>query len=477
MPTPESLESFLREHPESDFAGEAKQSLELVELRRNTRINRMGVRVEIAPNVGAPQRVQRGFAAMVARKYSELGITVEQIPRGGTPSPELDAWVRIDYEEAQASGIFGTSTLLARCRMRVYHRDRGDDPIWDKTFEAPAEHVLENASSRDKTVFGNAKYPFWEEFFVPISTWATSAAHANRMDYFDEVASIDVQGDRAAVLFKRGGYDILDVSSPGEPNTIDRYRREQDLSRWSGISIASDDLVIIYGPDGAEIIERSNFKPKVVGRWELPEIGAIRKVDIYEKTALLAGSRGVYAIRLEQRPLKPHRMLEGDFVGVEVARPYIYLIRPNRVEVTAPKHLLRHLTGSRVGLGKNFGATRARRVGRSLYVFGKHETVQLDLDNPGRPFIASRFDEEKLGRISDLSGAAGYLYTVGERGLQISEPSGQRVADSIQVRGGAEMLRRGHWLFLVGERQLEVVNLGPYVMEPPEIPAAALDQD
>ncbi len=471
-PTPSLLDAFVREHPESDFAGEAQASLRLVELRRGSQIQSMGVRVEVAPNVAQPQRVARGFAAMVARRYQDLGINVRQIPRGGTPTPDMDAWIRVDYEETQASGVFGGATLISRCRMRIYHTEKGEEePVWDETFEASAEHVLGTARGRDRTVFGNARYPFWKDFFVPVATWATSEVRSREIEYFDDVAAIDVRGDRAAVLFSRGGYDILDISTPDQPATIDRYRRDADLSRWTGISLATEELVILYGPDGAEVVERSVTKPKVVGRWELPEIGAIRTIDVYGKTALLAGSRGVYALRLEQRPLKPHRMLEGDYVGVEVAEPYIYLIGPNRVEVTSPKHLLRHLTGSRVGLGKNFGATRARRIGRSLYVFGKNETVEVSLERPGRPRVVGKLDPEKLGSVVDVTGVDGWLYVMGDRGLQVATPDGNWVADAIQVDARRELSRRGHWLFLVGDRRLEVLNIGPYVMDAPAAPA------
>jgi hypothetical protein len=476
--SPEHMQAFLQKHPESDFAVEARQALELVELRRSTQIRKMGVRVEVAPNVAQPQRVERGFAAMVARRYADVGIPVSFIPRAGGPTPDMDAWVRVDYEESQATGVLGGATQVSRCRIRVYHSS-GEDPIWDRTFEAPAEHVLDESRGRDKTIFGNSRYAFWSEFFIPVSTWKTSASHVHRIDYLEDVASLDVSGDRAAVMFTRGGFDLIDVSTPASPKTVERYRREQDLSRWSGVKIVSDEMVLLYGPDGAEFVDHSGPKPKPIGRWELPEIGAIRAAGVYEQTALFAGNRGVYAVRLNQRPLKPHRLLEGDYVGLEIgpskpgSESAIYLVSPNRIEVTAPQHLLRHMIRSRVGLGQNFGATRSRRIGDSLFVFGKNETVELSLAQPIRPETKARIDASVLGSVNDLSGLGDRLFVVGERGLQIASAKADGVVDTIQVGVDASMTRKDHFVFLAGARALEVVDIGPYSLQPGEQPAAA----
>ena len=63
------------------------------------------------------------------------------------------------------------------------------------------------------------------------------------------------------------------------------------------------------------------------------------------------------------------------------------------------------------------------------------------------------------------------LYVLGDRGLQITAPDAQWVADSIQVTAGKQLIRRGQYLFLVGDRLLEVVDVGPYLVA--EAPASA----
>ncbi len=461
-PSVASMREFLREFPESDFAADAQRSLDLVAFKAETTVKHIGIRVEVAPNAAQPQRVRRGFVSVVAREYREHGIDVTLIPTGSEVSPDMQGWIRLDYDEAQASGTFGGSTILARCRVRLYNNATPNEPIWDRTFEAPAEHLLKGTHGRDTTVFGNSRYPFWKQFFVPVSTWASTEARVQRLDYLEDVRAIDMRGDRVAVLFARGGFDLLDVSSPLDPHVIDRYRRDDDLSSWNGIKLVDDEHVLIYGPDGAELVKRTSEKPVSLGKWEVPEVGAILAADAYDDTVLIAGNKGVFAIRTASERRAAHRLLEGMYVGVDVHKPYIYLVQPTRVEVTSPKHLLRHLAGSPVVLADGFTAKSSRVAGTSLMVFGKDEAVELSLANPARPQLVGRLDAERVGRLVDLVADGDRTYLLGDRGLQVTDSPGHEVSDTVQVQGTHAIARRGRYVFVAGDRTLEVLDVGPY---------------
>ena len=474
VPDVASMRDFLREFPDSDFAADAQRSLDLIAFKNETTVKHLGIRVEVAPNAAQPQRVQRGFVSVVAREYREHGIEVTFIPTGSEPSPDMQGWIRLDYDEAQASGTFGGSTILARCRVRLYNNAAPNQPVWDRTFEAPAEHLLKGTHGRDKTVFGNSRYPFWKQFFVPVSTWASTEARIQRLDYLEDVRAIDMRGDRIAVLFSRGGFDMVDVSSPLDPRVIDRYRRDDDLSSWNGIKLIDDEHVLIYGPDGAELVKRTAEKPVSLGKWEVPEVGAIFAVDAFDDTILIAGNKGVFAIRTASERRVAHRLLEGVYVGVDVQKPYIYLVQPTRVEVTSPKHLLRHLSGSPVMLSEGFTAKGSRIAGNSLMVFGKDEAVELSLANPARPQMVGRLDAGEVGSLVDLAADGERTYLLGDRGLQIADLSGRSISDAVQVRGSQAIARRGRYVFVAGERTLEVVDVGPYQVKDyaPASPAA-----
>ena len=457
-----TMREFMREYPESDFATDAQRSLDLVAYKRETAIRRLGIRVEVSPNTSQPQRVRRGFVAVVAREYRQHGVDVTFIPTGAEATAEMDGWLRLDYEEAPAPGTFGGATVLARCRVRLFHKASPKDAIWDRTFEAPAEHLLKGSYERDKTVFGNSRYPFWNEFFVPIALWASTEARVQKLDYLEDVRAIDMRGDRVAVLFGRGGFDLVDVSSPLDPQVIDRFRREDDLSNWSGIRIVDDKHILIYGPDGAELIERTAEKPISRGRWEVAEVGSIHAADTWGDTALLAGTKGVFAVRLTSERLVSHRLLEGTFVALEVRKPFIYLARTNRAEVTTPKHLLRHLTGGAVAFPAGFSAKSARLAGKSFLVFGKDSAVEISLANPARPQSIGPLTAQSVGHLVDVVADGDHAYMLGDRGLQVASNDGKKVSDSIQVHGDQGIALSGRYVFVAGARSLEVIDVGPY---------------
>ena len=481
-PSVATMREFMRQYPESDFATDAQRSLDLVSFRKETAIHHLGVRIEVSPNTAQPQRVRRGFVGVIAREYAEHGVDVTFIPTGAEPTADMDGWLRLDYEESGAAGTFGGNTVLARCRVRLYHKSAPKDPVWDRTFEAPAEHIVKGTYARDKTVFGNSRYPFWSQFFVPVAMWASTESKVQKLDYLEDVRAMDMRGDRVAVLFSRGGFDLVDVSSPLDPQVMDRFRRDDDLSNWTGIRIVDEHHVLIYGPDGAELIERTAEKPISKGRWEVAEVGSVSAADIWGDTALLAGSKGVYAVRLTSERLTSHRLLEGQFVALEVQKPFIYLARPNRAEVTTPKHLLRHLTGGAVGFPENFAAKGGRIAGKSFVVFGKDAAMEISLANPAHPEAIGPLTAEKVGRLSDITADGDNAYLLGDRGLQIASTSGKHVNDSIQVHGDHSMALSGRYVFVAGARSLEVVDVGPYQVKdvaaldaplPSEQPAAA----
>jgi hypothetical protein len=459
---PSVLRSFLESYPQSDFATEARTTLELIELRRSTTIGSLAVRVDVSANVDEGERVRRGFASMVSEKYQEAGIPVSLIA-GGEPIPvNVDAWMHIEYQEVPAPGTFGRRTLISRARVRMYQRDQ-EEPVWDRVFEASAEHLTQGTHGRDRTVFGNARYAFWYEFFVPVSTWATSKSRVQRIDYSEPVAAIDLVGDRAAVLLEAGGVEYMNVASPLAPRTLQRYRRGRELTRWKGVRVLPKDRAVVFGTNGAELIEFNERASTRLGRWEAPEIGGIHDAAVYgDHTLLLAGNKGLYAVRLESEQPRPHRLIEGDLVGVEVQAPFVYLVGPELLQIAKPNQLLSHLTGTKIPLGDRLKTYKSRVSNGSLYLFGETAIVQFSMADPARPQPVAQMDVSELGELSDLADYGPKLYLLGQRGIQVSSPAGRWVSDFIQVDGDTAMASKGRFLFVAGNESLEIVDLSPY---------------
>lgn len=464
-PAPETLEAFLRDYPDSDFAGEARATLDLLHSHATTTIGSLVLRVDVASTVEDPERVRAGFASVVAREYRDVGIEVKLLPQEESVDPAQEAWMHIDYREVPAPGTFGGRTLISQCRVRMFQRDQAE-PIWDRTFEAPAEHLLKGAHGRDRTVFGNSKYAFWQQFFVPVSTWATSRARVARMEYPEGVAAIDVRGDRGAVLLAGGGIEYLDVASPAQPKVLARYRRNRDLARWTGLRVLPDDRVAAYGANGLEIVEFTSRAPTRLGAWEAPELGVIRDASVHGSTLLAVGSKGAFAFRTAQTNPEPHRLVEGDYVGVAVRGDRIYLVSPTRLEVATPKQLLSHLTGTKIPLGEKLQARRARISNDSLWLFGESSVIGFDLRDADQPVPVARLDADKLGVLTDVAADRQHLYLLGERGLQVATASGKQVSDAIQVGGDRGVATKGRYLLVAGGEMVDVVDLSPYRIAP-----------
>jgi hypothetical protein len=200
-----------------------------------------------------------------------------------------------------------------------------------------------------------------------------------------------------------------------------------------------------------------------IGRWDSPEIGRIHGAAHFnDDTLLLAGSEGLIAIRLNQRPLAAHPLLDGEIFGVEVVGGLAFLARRDVLEVASPTHLLRHVTGGKLPLGTNFEASGMRHVGGNLYVFGRDAVAQVSLAHPARPELRARLAYRDLGSVHDVAADGWHLYLLGDRGLQIADVEGRWVSDFIQVEADHAVELAGRYAFLVGKRALEVVDLGPY---------------
>jgi hypothetical protein len=465
------LRGFAEQHSDSDFKDEASRTLELLELQRGSRIRTLGVRVDVSPNVAQPVRVRQGFAALFAQVYRERGVQVSLLEADAAQDLNLDGWASVDYREAPASGVLGAATLLAHCRVRLYHHDF-EKPIWDRSFEAPAEHIMQGAYGRDKTVFASSKYQFWRQFFVPIATWPVSQTQVQTKAYLEDIQDVDVLGERAALLLERGGVDFLDVSSPPAARVIDRYRRELDLAEWRGIRLLREDLAITFGSDGLELVRRTESSAERLAKFDGPSVGAVHAAALYDQNTLLfAGTQGLYALRMQRSPLTPQRLLDGEVIGVEVSRSHVVVVRPNMVEVALPKHLLLHLTEKKVSLGR-FRAVKARLLGDELFLLGPQGVLHVSLANPQQPKVTRLLTPNEVGRIADLAGDGPLLYLLGERGLQIAVSGEGRVEDFIQVESTRALAVRGRFALLVGNKGLEVLDLSPYAMLEPRSGAA-----
>ena len=93
---------------------------------------------------------------------------------------------------------------------------------------------------------------------------------------------------------------------------------------------------------------------------------------------------------------------------------------------------------------------------------GKKAVVEVSVANPTRPQVVAKLEPDKFGNVNDMAASGQNLYLLGSHGLQITGPSGSWISDAIQVEADMGVARAGRFAFLVGNRSLEVIDLGPY---------------
>jgi hypothetical protein len=406
-PTVARLDEFVSAYPESDFTPLARRTLETLDLHERARMNHIGVRVVVGPGIVHPNRIRRGFTGVVQEAYSHQGVRVTMLGDSEGVSPDIDGWIQVDYNEVPPEGVFSGGSLMSHCRVRLFHR-QFSEPVWDRTFKTKADHIQRGAQSEDPTVFGNRKYSFWDEFFVPVSVWPTSRTRYYRQEYSEPVAAVAVEGDRGAVLTQDGNLEYLDLSNALEPLSLGRYRHERDLTRWVGVVLLPGGRVVSYGPDGAEVVDMSDVNAKRLARWERVDVGAVTGAVRSGKTVLLAGDKGLFAVRAMRKPVALHRLTDRPLVAVSARDFTVHLIGKHRALAANSQELVKWAVAghgasapalSRVQFPRGFEAQRIHTAGDSIFVMGKSGAViEVGAQNPEQLVLANKIDPQTSWR-------------------------------------------------------------------------------
>ena len=70
----------------------------------------------------------------------------------------------------------------------------------------------------------------------------------------------------------------------------------------------------------------------------------------------------------------------------------------------------------------------------------------------------SRIEHAEVGSVSDAAVVDGRLYLLGGRGLLVSDASGERIVDSVDVEAREHIGVSGRHVFLIGDGQVQVVD-------------------
>ena len=265
------------------------------------------------------------------------------------------------------------------------------------------------------------------------------------------------------MLFTDGDLEMFDLADPEQPVLLGAYRRKRDLSRWSGLHVAGD-RVVLFGPDGIEVLElrEGRFVPELA--LDRGVVGTIVAVESLGHEIVAAGSRGIVLIDGEkgQREVLLERPVQG------LARSGDRLLFTDGTSLfVSTKALLRERrVEAELRLGRGFGPGPLHVDEGQLIVIAQHGVAVVDVSVPAQPRLQSRIDTNEAGEIRDAARIAGRLFLLGERGLQLTDAQGAHVVDSACVAARLRVASAGRHLVMIGDKTLQVVDATPFVAGP-----------
>ncbi|MCZ6783340.1 MAG: hypothetical protein O7G30_08525 [Proteobacteria bacterium] len=458
------LDAFARAHPASDFASEARRTVESLGVRDGSRFSRVGLRIQISPGTSDPGRLLQAFTQKAVDHYTAAGVILVPIPEILTSENGADlptSRLTIEHREipvnTQISGV-SVSRPGVMAETRVSLRMGADGPlIWEREFTmhvSPTDHV-ENRS----VLFGPTARRYWSTFFVPVATWQTRDAVRAVVQLAKTVTAVDAVGDRALVLFEDGDFQLLELSDPSQPVVLAEHQRAKDFKRWSGIR-ALGGQIAIFGEDGLELVRFTPEGTETVLSLERGEIGSVLAAEPMGDGYLLASNRGL--ILTQKEGTAPVRMLRRRITGLAVVGDTLIFSDGESVLLSSLSLLRENRVLAQLRLGRDFGPGRIRAFGSTAVVIGQTGVLVVDMANPRKPRVLTQLHARNIGPIQDAIHVGGRIFLLGDRGLQVLDPSGRKVINSIDVATRTRIAPMGRHLVAIGQQDLQVVDSTPF---------------
>jgi len=358
-----------------------------------------------------------------------------------------------------SAGAVSKAGALARTVVTL-RREGEDVPIFERTFELrrPSRERIPNNSM----LFASKQAKlYWEEFFLPIASWQSSAAVRRAIEFDKKVTAVDAVLGRAVVLFSDGDFQILGLADPEKPVVLARYDRSSKLEHFDGVKIAGD-KVMLFGEDGLELVGFTASGPKALATHGRGEVGSVAAAVPIAEGLLLASSKGL--LLAEPDGANPERIMRRVVRGLDAVGETLVFSDLDSIFVSTLPLLRQNRVISKLRLGREFGPERVRVVEGAAVVMGRGGIVLIDLSDPARPRAVSKIMRRKSGAITDAVRIGGQVFLLGARGMQLLDAKGTRIVEVVDVAPRARAARIGRHLVVIGERQLQVVDALPFAL-------------
>ncbi len=470
---PSALADFAARHPESDFAAEAKRSAQSMGVRQATTVRRVALALDIAEGTPGADRLQRRFTEHARRRYQAAGIELFWAPGAAdeaTPAPPATLTIR--HSERQVTTELGSERLsgpgiLAETHVELRiagHRE----PVWSDAFSYRGS--LTEKRKGTSILFSPNAGDYWAQFFVPLATWKNQVAVRAPHELPKKPVAVETTGTRAIVLYGDGHFHLFALDDPAQLVSLAEYRRPRDLASFDGVRLIGR-LVLLFGEDGLEIVELSSQGAKRIRAFERGTVGSITAAERVSGGTVVASNRGLLFLADDSN--MPEKLVERAILGLARIDEDRLLFTDGKSFFVSTLGLLRAgRLESELRLGRGFGPTRVRALGKTALVLGERGMVRLDVTNPGRPRAVSQIMVDEVGLIDDATMIGGRVFLLGPRGVQVADPSGERIVDSVDVATRLRLAAAGRHLVMIGGQTLQVMDSTPFVVEAAAAPAA-----
>jgi hypothetical protein len=465
------LADFAARHPESDFAAEAVRSASSLRQRTQQAFDRTRLVVDVDPTTPGADRLRRVFEERAVERFRAAGRVL--VPAADSSAKGFDSVLRIAHREGASradlkQGAMTQSGLLAETEVTL-QRSGDDTPIWQDTFTYLAP--LSSRKADESILFQTeAVGAYWTRFFVPVASWQTRGALRNERELAEPPVAVDAADGRAVVLFADGSFQLLDIADPASPAILAEYRRARDLARFEGVALIGD-RVAVFGSDGLEIVAVDGSGARRERVWPREKIGSLTAVVPMRTGLALAGNRGLSWIPNDASD--PKVLVPKGVFGLERAGDHLLFTDGATLYAATPAQLAAGRVASELRFGSGFELRSMRLNGSRAIAIGARGVVVVDVADPNHLAARSRLEASQIGEVRDALAVSGQVFLLGDRGLQVVDRAGERVAESLDVSARQHLAVGGRHLVLIGGRTLSVVDSTPFVASVPAAPRGA----
>lgn len=457
---PAALADFAALHPASDFAAEAKRTVETVAARTRAPFERLGLRFEIDASMPEARRVRQTLQERIQEMAMRAGIRLVQLPdapAAGGPGVVLVVSHREDAVDRVAeSSNLARPGVLGVTRVSLRESASGNT-IVERSFELRVEDKSHVPGT--SVLFSAAAPRYWQEFFVPFARWNNDRTVRAAIDLERPVIDVASAGDRVVVLYEDGGFDLVDLSDPEKPFTLARYERGERYKKWSGVRVVGD-RVAIFGEEGLELVRLGQGQPRRERSWSRGEIGRVLGLAAMGREFVIVGAKGMQVIDPEAGTIR--RAMRRVIQGVGSAGEALVFADGESIYVSNLALLVDERVIAQMKLGRTFGPSHVRVIDRTAIVTGPGGVIVVDVSVAERPRVVGKLFAREIGEVFDATKIDGRIYLVGQRGLQVLTHRLDGVEETVDVGARTRVTSMGRHLVTADGGGIQVVDGSPW---------------